>query len=67
MGVVFYDLGAGLDPDEPVEYDRLRHGAGWGIRWISPVGPLRLEWGYNLRPREGERKTVFEFSIGTFF
>lgn len=67
MGVLFYDLGAGFNAEDPVAYDSLRHGAGWGLRWISPVGPLRLEWGYNLRPKEGERKTVFEFSIGTFF
>ncbi|MBS1984080.1 MAG: outer membrane protein assembly factor BamA [Bdellovibrionales bacterium] len=22
---------------------------GWGIRWYSPLGPLRFEWGYPLR------------------
>jgi outer membrane protein insertion porin family len=31
------------------------------------MGPLRLEWGYNLKPREGEDQSEFEFSIGRAF
>jgi outer membrane protein insertion porin family len=38
-----------------------------GIRWQSPLGPLRLEWGYNLDPEEYEDDSVFDFSIGKFF
>jgi len=61
------DAGKGFDDDEPISLDQLRYSAGTGIRWISPVGPLRLEWGYNLNRIKGEKQSQMEFSIGTVF
>jgi outer membrane protein insertion porin family len=70
-GVLFFDAGRGYDNSLLYSenfYDfRLRYSWGFGIRWISPVGPLRLEWGFNLDPREGEKAKTLEFSIGTLF
>ncbi|MBI4824113.1 MAG: outer membrane protein assembly factor BamA [Nitrospirae bacterium] len=63
-GVVFYDAGTAYDNESDL---RLRQSAGTGIRWISPIGPLRLEWGKNLDPKLGERKARWEFAFGTFF
>jgi outer membrane protein insertion porin family len=40
---------------------------GWGIRWFSPVGPLRFEWGVPIAPRKNEQTLVFEFTIGNSF
>jgi len=64
-GVFFFDAGnaydGGLFPNE------LRYSTGMGIRWYSPMGPLRLEWGKNLNPKEGEAGAKWEFSIGTVF
>jgi outer membrane protein insertion porin family len=65
-GVLFVDSGNAWKEDEAYFSD-MRYGAGYGIRWLSPLGPLRFEWGYNLDPRGTERSSVFEFSIGTFF
>jgi outer membrane protein insertion porin family len=63
-GVVFYDTGntwnGGFHPND------LRQTAGFGIRWYSPIGPLRLEYGYVLDRRENESAGRFEFSIGMF-
>lgn len=65
-GLLFYDTGnAWLDSSD--YFSELRNSAGAGIRWNSPLGPLRFEWGYNLSPEEGEKQSVFEFSIGTAF
>lgn len=66
-GLLFFDAGKGFDDDEPLSLEHLRYSAGTGIRWISPVGPLRLEWGYNLNRKEGEKQSQMEFSIGTLF
>ena len=66
-GLVFFDAGNAWDVGEPYKLDDLRTSVGVGIRWMSPVGPLRLEWGYNLQPREGEDKSVWDFTIGGFF
>lgn len=63
----FYDWGRAFDDNESIRLSELRQSAGFGIRWISPIGPLRLEWGRNLRPEEGEASHTIEFSIGTLF
>ena len=46
---------------------RLRTSWGFGIRWFSPMGPLRFEWGFPFAPLPYEEKSVFEFTIGNFF
>jgi outer membrane protein insertion porin family len=61
-GVVFFDAGTAYD-----DHVKLRYTTGFGVRWISPIGPLRLEWGKNLEPQPGEADSRWEFAIGTFF
>lgn len=64
----FYDAGRAFDDSEAIRFSDLRQSAGFGIRWISPVGPLRLEMGMNLDPQRGEASGFIpEFSIGTLF
>ncbi len=65
-GVIFFDYGKGFGADESLSLD-LRSAAGLEGRWISPFGPLRAAYGINLSPRQGERKGVFEFTIGSLF
>ena len=65
-GVIFFDYGKGFDDHEPLSF-KLRKAAGLEGRWISPFGPLRAAYGINLEAREGERKGVFEFTIGSLF
>jgi outer membrane protein insertion porin family len=43
------------------------HVTGFGIRWFSPLGPLRFEWGFPLAPLPYEKHSDFEFTIGNFF
>jgi outer membrane protein insertion porin family len=65
-GVIFFDYGKGFGDDEPLS-SKLRKTAGLEGRWISPFGPLRAAYGFNLDPNPGERKGVFEFTIGSLF
>ena len=44
---------------------RLAYGA--GLRWFSPIGPLRFELGFPVNPYPDEKDKVFDFSIGSFF
>ena len=64
-GVIFFDYGKGF-ADSTVSTP-LRSTAGLEGRWISPFGPLRAAYGINLDPNPGERKGVFEFTIGQLF
>jgi translocation and assembly module TamA len=54
----FYDIGNAFDDWG----DPLKEGAGFGIRWISPVGPIRLDFAWGV----SERGTPFRlhFSMG---
>jgi outer membrane protein insertion porin family len=64
-GVVFFDAGHGFDDTQGFMLKDMRYGAGLGIRWFSPLGPIRLELGFNLSPKKGEKRQVFDFTIGT--
>ena len=48
-------------------FKNLRLSTGFGIRWFSPLGPLRFEWGFPLNKLSYEESSVFEFTIGNFF
>ncbi|TNE84410.1 MAG: outer membrane protein assembly factor BamA [Deltaproteobacteria bacterium] len=68
--VAFFDAGNAFgDPwgNGHINPLGLRTAVGGGVRWRSPIGPLRFEWGFPLKPLDGERKQVFDFSIGSFF
>ncbi len=45
----------------------IRTSVGFGFRWLSPIGPLRFEWGIPLDRLPNEEPLVFEFTIGNFF
>jgi len=64
-GLVFYD--AGNVYDNEWNFDDIRQDVGVGLRWMSPMGPMRLEWAYVIDPRPGDDPTNFEFSIGGGF
>ncbi len=66
-GVGFFDYGNAWSggwkpPDLLMSY-------GGGIRWASPMGPLRLEYGIPINPRPGidNKSGRFEFAIGSLF
>jgi len=63
-GVIFYDTGNSWLSG--YHFDDLRQTAGLGIRWYSPIGPLRLEWGYVLDQKDDESASRWEFTIGMF-
>ncbi|MDH3998683.1 MAG: BamA/TamA family outer membrane protein, partial [Desulfuromonadales bacterium] len=65
-GITFFDIGNAWGEEEEW-FDKLRYSVGAGIRWMSPMGPLRLEWGYNLDPEDHEDSSKFEFMVGRFF
>ncbi len=67
FGVTFFDLGNSWNAaDSPLATD-IKAGAGVGIRWVSPMGPLRIEYGWKLTPRPGEELGAFAFSMGQLF
>ncbi len=69
MAVFFFDAGNVFGEDDELDMnDPTREGGGAGIRWYSPLGPLRLEYGWILDPRGSEdTEGRWEFSVGSLF
>ena len=65
--VSFYDVGNAFAEEENFSITKARQDYGFGIRWISPMGPLRFEWGIPINPKAGEDDLIFNFTIGQFF
>jgi outer membrane protein insertion porin family len=74
--VVFADAGNAFARGEWRDPDvtwSLYKSVGFGVRWTSPVGPLRFEWGIPLDRRKDsrgdyiDRPLDFQFTIGNFF
>ena len=75
-GVLFYDAGNTFSESENLFQSAQRggnlplglfHSTGFGIRWFSPLGPLRFEVGFPLTRRAIDDPYLFEFTIGNFF
>lgn len=65
--VAFFDAGNAFAEDEDIDLSSLRMDYGFGLRWLSPFGPLRFEWGFPIAKREDESGMVFNFTIGQSF
>jgi len=71
-GVGFLDAGNVFRRAGDLRFNELRPAAGFGIRYRSPIGPVRVDLGFNLNRKElvsgvTERRTVFHISLGQAF
>jgi outer membrane protein insertion porin family len=66
MGTVFFDAGNVYGSNQGL-FSSMRTAVGTGFRWFSPMGPLRVEWGYNLNPKPWEKHSAWEFTVGSQF
>ena len=64
---VFFDVGNVYGFDTKFDLTDLRTAVGGGLRWLSPFGPIRVDYGFNLNPRPGDRSGAFNFSVGSPF
>jgi len=79
-GFLFYDFGWIAPPDDKgARYlnftirryrfvdESFRTSAGFGIFWHSPMGPIKLTWGYPIKYKSYDELERFRFSISTLF
>lgn len=73
-GVVFYDMGNVWSEDRMYEItgttkdmSSFRKSAGFGVRFITPMGVLRFEYGVKLDKKKREKPSRFEFVISSLF
>jgi outer membrane protein insertion porin family len=63
----FFDIGNVYGFKTKFDLTELRKAAGGGIRWVSPFGAIRVDYGFNLDRRPGEKAANFHFSVGSPF
>jgi outer membrane protein insertion porin family len=63
----FTDVGNVWRDGEKIVASDLRASAGFGLSWISPVGPLKMSWGKPVKSKSTDRIQEFQFQIGTAF
>jgi len=66
-GVAFFDVGNAWNVANSPWPKDVKAGYGIGIRWISPMGPLRIEYGWKVNPLKGEDSGAFAFAMGQLF
>lgn len=71
--VTFFDAGTTWDNMRAVKFrvgsgeQDIKTDVGFGIRFVTPAFPIRLDWGYGLNHRPGERLYQINFGIGNLF
>ncbi|HEX6212894.1 MAG TPA: outer membrane protein assembly factor BamA, partial [Methylomirabilota bacterium] len=63
----FFDIGNVYGYSTKFDLTDTREAAGAGIRWQSPFGPIRVDYGVNLDRRTGEDFGAIQFSVGSPF
>ena len=63
----FFDHGSITDNFSSIGTNSFRHSAGFGLRYITPVGPLRLDYGFKLDRASGEPRGRLHFAFGYAF
>lgn len=66
-GAVFVDAGNVIAEAGDLGLDDLRFAVGAGLRYQLPIGSIRLDYGLNPSPRQGEAQGAFQFAIGVAF
>ncbi len=63
----FLDSGFLVDQWDEINTSSLRESAGPGLRYFTPIGPLRFDYGFILDRKPGEPRGRFHVSFGFFF
>jgi outer membrane protein insertion porin family len=63
----FLDVGNVYGDAQKIELSSLRASVGFGLSWISPVGPLRIAFANPVRKFAGDKIQKVQFQIGTSF
>jgi len=63
----FFDTGNVYGFSTKFDPTDLRYAAGAGVRWLSPIGPLRIELGRPFNTKPHDQKSLVLFSFGAPF
>jgi outer membrane protein assembly complex protein YaeT len=68
LGIVgFLDTGNVFAHVVDLDLTELRSAVGFGLRYRSPIGPIRIDWGFKVHPQPGEGPSAWFISFGQAF
>ncbi len=65
--VLFLDHGNVWPRYQDARFSQIKSTAGIGLRYNTPIGPFRLDWGYKLDREDFESASAFHFTLGHAF
>ncbi|MCS7083382.1 MAG: outer membrane protein assembly factor BamA [Aquificaceae bacterium] len=67
-GAVFYDVGLGFNSWEELKTQNLRGGYGAGLRFITPLAPIKIDYAFKTKKVPGDvSRSRIHFVLGLFF
>jgi outer membrane protein insertion porin family len=63
----FFDMGSLTNTFSDINWFTIRRSFGIGLRYITPVGPIRADYGFKLDRRAGESIGKFNLTFGYVF
>ena len=63
----FFFLDGGNVFESNIDFGDLRYSFGFGLNWLSPIGPLKLSLGYPIDKKPGDDTQRVQFQIGAGF
>jgi outer membrane protein insertion porin family len=67
LGFVLFTDAGNVWPGQEIKLDDLRASYGIGIRYGTPIGPFRIDYGQKIHQRPGESPGEVHFNIGNTF
>jgi outer membrane protein insertion porin family len=65
--LLFVDGGMVWAENQSVKLSDMRYSRGFGLSWVTILGPLKFSWGYPINKKPTDKVARFEFKIGTNF
>ncbi|MGM3276298.1 outer membrane protein assembly factor BamA [Ralstonia sp. 24A2] len=64
----FFDYGnVFAESAQPYKLGDMRYSTGFGLSWLSPIGPLKISMGFPIKRKTQDQTQRFQFQIGTAF
>ena len=67
FGLVLFTDAGNVWTGQVLNLNDLRASYGAGIRYNTPIGPLRIDYGQKIHPRPGESPGEVHFNLGQMF
>ncbi|WP_435168084.1 outer membrane protein assembly factor BamA [Candidatus Pelagibacter bacterium nBUS_28] len=57
----------GVDYNSSIDGEGIRSSVGFGLDWMSPIGPMNFTLAYPITKKTGDKTESFRFNLGTTF